>query len=136
MNRAKHSTVQSGFARASLVVALIALSYAPLHADEDDDFMEMSLAELLEIEILRREPLGIHHTHEQGEFMFSVSHMHMSMSGNRDGTDAMSTAEVHANFMVAPKDMSTDMIMTRRNIAPVVFIRSTTGSDNFIKQTL
>ena len=104
--------------RSCLVATLVMFLQIPLYADHDDDHFNLSLEELLELEISRREPMGIHHTHQQGEFMLSVSHMHMSMSGNRDGSKELSTAEVQADFMVAPTDMDTDMVMLGAMYAP------------------
>ncbi len=48
---------------------------------------------------------------EQGVFMASLQYMHMRMDGNRDGTDDVSTAEVLAQFPVAPLSMDVDMLM-------------------------
>ena len=47
----------------------------------------------------------------RGKFMLSLSYMHMSMDGNRDGTDRMSTSDVLDQFPVAPLDMDMDMFM-------------------------
>lgn len=46
-----------------------------------------------------------------GNFMPSLTYMHMRMAGNRDGTDSLSTAEVLAQFPVAPLNMDVDMLM-------------------------
>ena len=48
---------------------------------------------------------------KQGVFMPSLQYMHMRMDGNRDGTDDVSTAEVLAEFPVAPINMDVDMLM-------------------------
>ena len=48
---------------------------------------------------------------KQGVFMPSVQYMHMRMDGNRDGTDDVSTAEVLAEFPIAPLNMDVDMLM-------------------------
>ena len=48
---------------------------------------------------------------KQGVFMLSLQYMHMRMDGNRDGTDNVSTAEVLAQFPVAPLSMDMDMLM-------------------------
>ena len=47
----------------------------------------------------------------QGKFMLSFSYMRMSMDGNRDGTDRLSTGEVLDQFPVTPLDMDMDMFM-------------------------
>ena len=73
---------------------------------------ELSIEELLDITVYAREPLGLHHTHPQGEWMFGYSYMDMSMDGNRDGTSDQSTADVFAaGFMVAPTEMTMKMHM-------------------------
>jgi len=119
MNHSAPRTIRFALARTCLVALSMIFIHTPLYADHDDtDFGSMSLDELLEMEISRREPMGIHHTHKKGEFMFSISHMHMSMSGNRDGSNELSTAEVHADFTVAPTDMNTDMLMLGAMYAP------------------
>ena len=48
---------------------------------------------------------------KRGVFMPSVQYMHMRMDGNRDGTDDVSTAEVLAEFPIAPLNMDVDMLM-------------------------
>lgn len=65
-------------------------------------------------------PIGVmgEHTHTRGEFMFSYRFMRMSMAGNRDGTDQLDVAAVHANFMVAPLDMTMTMHMGGVMYAP------------------
>ncbi len=47
----------------------------------------------------------------QGVFMPSLQYMHMRMDGNRDGSSDVSTAEVLAQFPVAPLNMNVDMLM-------------------------
>ncbi len=47
----------------------------------------------------------------KGRLMPSISYMHMSMEGNRDGTDRVSTSDVLAQFPVAPLRMDVDMLM-------------------------
>jgi hypothetical protein len=66
-------------------------------------------------------PLGVmgDHLHEAGHWMLSYRYGHMSMDGNRDGTDRVSTADVFADgFLVAPTDMVTDMHMFSLMYAP------------------
>ncbi len=65
-------------------------------------------------------PIGVmgEHTHTRGEFMFSYRFMQMSMAGNRDGTDRLEVADVHASFMVAPLDMTMSMHMGGVMYAP------------------
>lgn len=72
-------------------------------------------------------PIGVmgDHTHDKGEWMFSYRYMHMSMSGNRKGTegvDAATIATTEANrffgmpgqpptLRVVPTEMTMDMHM-------------------------
>ena len=58
-------------------------------------------------------PIGVmgDHTHNKGEWMLSYRYNNMKMDGNRSGTNAVSTANVHQNFMVAPIDMVMQMHM-------------------------
>ena len=65
-------------------------------------------------------PLGVmgDHVHGQGEWMLSYRYMLMSMDGNRDGTDNLTTSEVLQDFMVAPDDMTMEMHMIGAMYAP------------------
>lgn len=75
-------------------------------------------------------PIGVmgEHTHHQGEVMFSYRFMRMEMSGNRVGTDSISTDEIVSTIpnvnappptlRVAPTDMSMDMHMFGAMWAP------------------
>lgn len=65
-------------------------------------------------------PIGVmaDHTHKTGEWMFSYRAMHMEMEGNRNGTDRVSTSEVHSQFMVAPTKMDMEMHMLGAMYAP------------------
>lgn len=66
-------------------------------------------------------PIGVmgDHLHKQGEIMASVRLMHMSMDGNRTGTDRQSQDQVHqAGFMVAPTSMPMQMLMAGMMYAP------------------
>ena len=58
-------------------------------------------------------PIGVmgDHAHKAGEWMFSYRYGFMRMDGNRDGTDDLTSAEVLADFMVAPLDMTMEMHM-------------------------
>ncbi|MCH8866605.1 MAG: transporter [Proteobacteria bacterium] len=72
----------------------------------------LSIEELLDIAVYSREPLGLHHTHPQGEWMFGYSYMFMSMDGNRDGSSRRSPADVlNAGFAVSPTAMIMKMHM-------------------------
>ncbi|WP_126452665.1 transporter [Sulfuriflexus mobilis] len=65
-------------------------------------------------------PIGVmgDHTHKTGEVMFSYRYMQMTMDGNRDGSNRLSTAEVLADYMVAPLEMDMDMHMFGAMYAP------------------
>jgi hypothetical protein len=74
-------------------------------------------------------PIGVmgDHRHKKGEWMVSYRAMHMSMDGNRDGTNNLSNNEViatpnrfgaPANLRVVPENMSTDMHMVGAMVAP------------------
>ena len=98
---------------------LVVLSQTLVFADDHElNFTLMSLDDLLDTEITRREPMGIHHTHKEGEWMISLNAMHMSMGGNHDGSAEISTAEILIDFMVAPTRMDTDMFMLGAMYAP------------------
>ncbi len=76
------------------------------------DLTDLSIEELLEIEIDQLSITGIHHTHQKGEWMLGYDFMHMGMKGNLDGTTKLSTADVFARgYMVSPTSMSMNMHM-------------------------
>ena len=81
------------------------------------DITELSIEELMNMEVLRINVLGTH-THLAGEWMIGYKYMFMKMDGNRDGTDRKSTGEVLADFMVAPLDMTMEMHMLDVMYAP------------------
>lgn len=58
------------------------------------------------------------HVHHKGEFMLSYRYMTMNMRKLRQGTDDVSTANAHANYMVAPLDMTMNMHMLGAMYAP------------------
>lgn len=69
-------------------------------------------------------PIGVmgDHTHGAGEFMISYRYMHMSMQGNRDGSDRVSPDAVvdpnGHNFVVTPTSMPMGMHMFGLMYAP------------------
>lgn len=65
-------------------------------------------------------PIGVmgDHTHGKGEVMFSARFMQMLMDGNRDNSDDLSIAQVHENFVVAPVEMTTHMLILGMMYAP------------------
>ncbi len=58
------------------------------------------------------------HTHHAKAWMLTYRYMYMSMDGNRDGTDSLSTGDVHNDFLVAPTDMTMQMHMLGIMYAP------------------
>lgn len=65
-------------------------------------------------------PIGVmaDHTHKQGEWMISYRVMYMEMEDNRNGTDRLSTSQVHSQFAVAPLRMEMEMHMLGAMYAP------------------
>jgi len=65
-------------------------------------------------------PIGVmgDHLHGKGEWMIAYRYMFMSMDGNRDGTDDLSTDDVLEDFMVSPEDMTMQMHMIGAMYAP------------------
>lgn len=51
------------------------------------------------------------HLHPKGGLMVSFRYMNMAMSGNREGSNTISDAEIYQRFMVAPQDMTMQMYM-------------------------
>lgn len=66
------------------------------------------------------EPIGVMggHLHGAGDWMLSYRFMSMEMKGNRKETGRLSTADVLADYMVAPLDMTMDMHMLGAMYAP------------------
>lgn len=58
-------------------------------------------------------PIGVmgDHTHNKGEFMFTYRYMYMYMDKMRNGADNLSINNVLKDFMVTPKNMTTQMHM-------------------------
>jgi hypothetical protein len=58
-------------------------------------------------------PLGVmqDHMHDKGEWMLSYRYMRMDMGGTKVGSNSISTAETHQQFMVSPTNMEMDMHM-------------------------
>ena len=103
----------------TIVLAVVVFSGGTSEAAEErgensdyDDIQEMSLAELLEVELDSMAVTGIHHTHQRGEWMVGYSFMYMDMHGNRDGTNNLSPGDVLAEgYMVTPTSMDMEMHM-------------------------
>ena len=81
------------------------------------DFTELSLEELMELDVLSIDVLGTH-THQAGQWMLGYRFMFMSMDGNRDGTKRISDSDVLKRFAVAPTDMTMHMHMPMVMYAP------------------
>lgn len=81
------------------------------------DFSELSLEELMEVDVTTIDVLGTH-THFAGEWMFAYMYMFMRMDGNRDGTDSLSADEVLQDFPVTPTDMNMEVHMAAVMYAP------------------
>ena len=75
-----------------------------------EDFTELSLEELMELDVLFVNVLGTH-THLAGEWMIGSRSMFMHMRGNLDGTDSVSLDQVLEAFPVAPTQMDMSMHM-------------------------
>jgi len=65
-------------------------------------------------------PIGVmgDHVHKKGEWMFSYRYMYMGMDGNREGTAAISEADVLTQFMITPLQMTMQMHMVGAMFAP------------------
>lgn len=73
---------------------------------------DLSLEELLDVQLGQMAISGIHHTHDQGEWMVGYHFMYMDMDGNLDGTNGVSIQDVFADgFAVAPRNMYMEMHM-------------------------
>lgn len=83
-------------------------------------------------------PIGVSadHTHKKGEIMFSLRYMHMEMSGNRIGTDAISNDQIVTTIpnrfagrpmqpptlRLVPQSMQKDMVMLGAMYSPADWI--------------
>jgi len=103
-----------------LALTLLILTFGYSHlasAKESMDLTELSLEELMDIEILSSNVLGTH-THLKGEWMVGYNYMHMHMGGNRSGTTDQTEDQVLDDFVVAPlwMDMDMHMVMLMRGV--------------------
>ena len=90
-----------------VVITLAFVPWAPtVAAEATNEIISLDLEELLNREISRREPRGIHHPHHRGEFMLNISTGYMSMSGSRN-----QRSRAFSNYMVAPTGMDVEMLM-------------------------
>lgn len=88
-----------------------------LERQEPVDVTNLSLEELLNLEITPVNVLGAH-THHKGEIMFGYHYMNMNMVGNLNGTRRVSDAEILAAYPVSHTDMHMDMHMFELMYAP------------------
>ena len=82
-----------------------------------DDFGDLGLEELMEVEVVPISVLGTH-THLADEWMVGYKYMSMEMEGNRNGTSRVSVDDVLDDFMVAPLKMTMEMHMAMVMYAP------------------
>ncbi len=101
------------------------MAILPLWADTSalaqetrQDLTELTLEELMELDVLFVNVLGTH-THLAGEWMIGYRFMFMRMDGNRDGTNKLDTDEVLQSFPVTPENMNMAMHMLEVNVRPV-----------------
>jgi hypothetical protein len=81
------------------------------------DLTNLSLEELLELQIIPVNVLGAH-THRKGEIMFGYQYMNMNMVGNLNGTRRVSIPEVLAAYPIAHTDMRMEMHMFELMYSP------------------
>ncbi len=86
-------------------------------AAQAQDLADLSLQELMELDVLSVNVLGTH-THLAGERMIGYKLMFMRMDGNRDGTEGISDDDVLADFPVTPTNMDMAMHMVEVMYAP------------------
>lgn len=100
-----------------ILVQALFLAALPLQGECQSDrganaFVSMSLEELLDVTVYGREPLGLHHTHPAGEWMFGLSFAAMKMSElSEQGTELHPQGLFARGFDVAPLDMSSRILM-------------------------
>ncbi len=81
------------------------------------EFPDLSLEELMEVDVVPINILGTH-THLEGEWMLGYQFMFMNMDGSRDGTSRISDSDVLKDFKVTPTNMSMEMHMGMLMYAP------------------
>ena len=101
------------------VVALVLITGTAVAQEE---FADLSLEDMLELELDAVSIAGIHHTHDAGEWMVGFSYMNMAMNGMRNGTDRVSKFEVtdmaQVGYRVTPVKMDMHMLMFHLMYAP------------------
>lgn len=92
------------------LVAALGLPAANARAGESE-LDELTLEELLNVNLSSMEALGFHHLHLAGEWMVGYRFMTMGMNRNLDGTTALTPEEVLESYMVTPTRMTMNMHM-------------------------
>jgi len=85
--------------------------------DLNVDLTTLSLAELMELEIVPINVLG-GHTHPAGQWMVGYRAMFMHMGENLRGTDEVTTRRLLRKYVTAPEDMDMQMHMLEGMYAP------------------
>ncbi|MDJ0836573.1 MAG: transporter [Acidobacteriota bacterium] len=83
----------------------------PTIALSTNDYDDLTLDQLLSLDLSSMSILDIHHTHPKGEWMLSFRYMQMEMNGLRNGTTDLSEQDVLGNYMITPRNMTMDMYM-------------------------
>ncbi len=94
--------------RPGAILAVMALLLPIRGLAQEDDFTAMDLQELMSLEVVQLDALGIH-THLAGQWMVRHSYGRMQMDGNRIGRESMSVDAVLEDYMVAPLSMTGEM---------------------------
>ena len=95
------------------------MGFSPARGTDDaPPLADLTLEELMDLELDAMSLIGIHHTHDKGEWMVGYSFMFMNMEGNRDGRARLSTDDVLKDFMVTPTAMDMEMHMLHFMTAP------------------
>ena len=85
-----------------------------------EELADLSLEDMLDVQLDLMGISGIHHTHEQGDVMVGYSFMMMDMDGNRDGTKHLDPSDLFADgYMVSPLKMDMQMHMFHLMYAPL-----------------
>ena len=84
---------------------------APSAQSEEMDLVDLSIEDLLAIQMPSMQAVLGGHVHNEGEWMPMVHVMAMQMDGLRDGTRSLSTTEILQDFMVAPTEMETTRVL-------------------------
>lgn len=101
------------FTRGPMAVCsiLTALAFCSADVRANEELEELTLEQLLNVNLNSMEALGFHHTHPAGEWMVGYRFMTMRMNGNLDGTTSVEPEEVLQRYMVSPTQMTMDMHM-------------------------